>query len=123
MDIKTLIKIDRPIGQLEFFKAGIGIFILQLLAAILFIVLTSDVFGLKSIIWLPVVFLIFIEIPLLYLYFIQCGKRTWDMNGSFGFGLIWNIIFFVFTIMGIFSFGIPALLVFLTLALAKGKLV
>ncbi len=122
MDIQSLLKIDRPIGKLEFFKAGISIFFLQLVAAILFIILTSDVFGIKSIIWLPVIFLIFIEIPLLYLYFIQCGKRTWDIFGSLGTGIIWDIIFFVFTIAGIFSFGVPTLLVFLTLALSKGKI-
>jgi len=121
--VDNLLKINNPTGKLEFFKYSISIALLQLLFALLFVFLTGDVIGLKSIIWLPLLFVIFIELPLLYLYFIQYSKRLWDITGSKSTAIIINIILFVISVIGMISFPPVTIIIYLVLILCQGKII
>jgi len=123
MKFESVLKINSPSGRLEFFKYSVAIVILQTICALLFIFLTGDVFGLKSILWLPFVFVIFIELPLLYLYFIQCAKRLWDITGSKKAGILANIVLFVISFIGMISFPLITVIIYLMLILFQGKIV
>lgn len=123
MKFESILKINSPSGRLEFFKYSVAIVILQTICAFIFIFLTGDVFGLKSIFWLPFVFVIFIELPLLYLYFIQCAKRLWDITGSKKAGILANIILFVISFIGMISFPLITVIIYLILILFQGKIV
>lgn len=123
MKFESILKINSPSGRLEFFKYSVAIVILQTICAFIFIFLTGDVFGLKSIFWLPFVFVIFIELPLLYLYFIQCAKRLWDITGSKKAGILANIILFVISFIGMISFPLITVIIYLMLILFQGKIV
>ena len=119
----TFLKISTPSGRFEFFKYSIAIVLMQTICALLFIFLTGDVFGLKSIYWLTFVFIIFIELPLLYLYFIQCAKRLWDITGSKKAGILANIVLFVISFIGMISFPLITVIIYLMLILFQGKIV
>lgn len=119
----NLLKINSPFGRFEFFKYSVAIVILQTICALIFIFLTGDVFGLKSIFWLPFVFIVFIELPLLYLYFIQCAKRLWDITGNKKTGILANIVLFVISFIGMISFPLITVIIYLMLILFQGKIV
>jgi hypothetical protein len=121
--VDNFIKINNPSGKLEFFKYSIVIVILQTIATLFFIFLTSDVFGLKSIFWLPFVFFVFFELPLLYLYFIQCAKRLWDITGNKKAGILTNLILFTISFIGMISFPLITVIIYLILILYQGKIV
>lgn len=123
VNIGNFVKINNPSGRLEFFKYSISIALVQLFFALLFVFLTGDVLGLKSIIWLPLLFVIFIELPLLYLYFVQCAKRLWDITGSKCTAIIINIILFVISVIGMISFPPVTIIIYLVLILCQGKIV
>lgn len=121
--IDNLLKINNPSGRLEFFKYTMGIVVLQTICAFVFVFLTSDIFGLKSLLWLPFVFVFFIELPLLYMYFIQCTKRLWDITGSSKTGILVNIFLFIISFIGMISFPLLIVIIYLILILFQGKIV
>jgi len=123
MKIENLLKINSPSGKLEFFKYTLIIGLIQTVCAFMFVFLTSDVLGLKSIFWMPFIFVIVIELPLLYLYFIQCARRLWDITGSKNTGLIINTALFVISVIGMISFPLVTIIIFLVLILCQGKIV
>lgn len=123
MKIESLLKINSPSGKLEFFKYSIVIGLIQTVCALMFVFLTSDVLGLKSIFWMLFIFVIVIELPLLYLYFIQCARRLWDITGSKNTGLIINTALFVISVIGMISFPLVTIIIFLVLILCQGKIV
>ena len=123
MKTENLLKINSPSGKLEFFKYAVIIGLIQTVCALMFVFLTSDVLGLKSIFWKPFIFVIVIELPLLYLYFIQCARRLWDITGNKNTGLIINTALFVISVIGMISFPIVTIIIFLVLILCQGKIV
>ena len=123
MKIESLLKINSPSGKLEFFKYSIVIGLIQTICAFMFVFLTSDVLGLKSIFWLSFLFVIVIELPLLYLYFIQCARRLWDITGNKNAGLIISTVLFVISVIGMISFPLVTIIIFLVLILGQGKIV
>lgn len=123
MKIESLLKINSPSGKLEFFKYSIVIGLIQTICAFMFVFLTSDVLGLESIFWLPFLFVIVIELPLLYLYFIQCARRLWDITGNKNAGLIISTVLFVISVIGMISFPLVTIIIFLVLILCQGKIV
>lgn len=123
MKIESLLKINSPSGKLEFFKYSIVIILIQTICALIFVFLASDTLGLKSIFWLPFLFVIVIELPLLYLYFIQCARRLWDITGNKNAGLIINTVLFAISVIGMISFPLITIIIFLVLILCQGKIV
>lgn len=123
MKLESLLNINNPSGRFEFFKYSIAIVLFQTLFALIFIFFTNDVFGLKSIFWFPFVFVIFIELPLFYLYFIQCSKRLWDITGSKKVGILTNIILFIISFIGMIGFPLITVIIYLILILFRGKIV
>ena len=123
MKFESVLKINSPSGRFEFFKYSIAIVLIQTLFTFLFLFLLSDVFGFKSLFWFPFVFVIFIELPLLYLYFIQCAKRLWDITGSKKAGILANIVLFVISFIGMISFPLITVIIYLMLILFQGKIV
>lgn len=123
MNLDNILKINSPSGRFDFFKYSIAIVVLQTLFSVVFLFLTGDIFGLKSIFWLPFVFVIFIELPLLYLYFIQCSKRLWDITGSKKAGILANVVLFVISFIGMISFPLITVIIYLVLILCQGKIV
>ena len=123
MKTENLLKINSPSGKLEFFKYAVIIGLIQTVCALMFVFLTSDVLGLKSIFWMPFIFVIVIELPLLYLYFIQCARRLWDITGNKNAGLIISTVLFVISVIGMISFPLVTIIIFLVLILCQGKIV
>ena len=123
MQFENLLKINNPIGRFEFFKYSILIAILQLIFALIFVYATSNILGLKSIIWFPLVFAIIVELPLLYLYFVQSAKRLWDITGEKNNAIIINIFVFIISVIGMISFAPLALIIYLVLILCQGKII
>jgi uncharacterized membrane protein YhaH (DUF805 family) len=123
MNFDNLLKINNPSGRLEFFKYSICIAVLQLIFALVFLFLTSNVLGAKSIIWLPPFFVILFELPLLYLYFIQSAKRLWDITGNRNSAIMVNIFVFIISVIGMISFAPLALIIYLVLILCQGKII
>lgn len=123
MQFENLLKINNPIGRFEFFKYSILIAILQLIFALIFVYATSNILGLKSIIWFPLVFAVIIELPLLYLYFVQCAKRLWDITGEKNNAILINIFVFVISVIGMISFAPLTLIIYLVLILCQGKII
>lgn len=121
--VDNLLKINNPTGKLKFFKYSISIALAQLVFALLFVFLTANIFGFKSIIWFPLIFVIFIELPLLYLYFIQCSKRLWDITGRKNIAIIINIFLFLISVIGMISFPPVTIIIYLVLILCQGKIV
>ena len=119
----NLFKINNPSGRLEFFKYSISIAFLQLIFALIFVYITNNILGLKSIIWFPLVFAVIVELPLLYLYFVQCGKRLWDITGEKNSAIIINIFVFLISVIGMISFAPLALIIYLVLILCQGKII
>lgn len=122
-NIENFVKINNPSGKLEFFKVSIAIVLFQLLLSLVFLYIIGNILGLKSIIWFPFIFVIFVELPLLYLYFIQCAKRAWDITGNKNSGILMGAI--VFTIIIIFMIYFPpvTILLYLILILLNGKII
>ncbi len=123
MQFENLLKINNPSGRLEFFKYTILIAILQLIFALIFVYATSNILGLKSIIWFPLAFAIIVELPLLYLYFVQSAKRLWDITGEKNNAIIINIFIFIISVIGMISFAPLALIIYLVLILCQGKII
>ena len=123
MQFENLLKINNPIGRFEFFKYSILIAILQLIFALIFVYATSNILGLKSIIWFPLAFAIIVELPLLYLYFVQSAKRLWDITGEKNNAIIINIFIFIISVIGMISFAPLALIIYLVLILCQGKII
>ena len=123
MNLESISKINNPIGRLEFFKYSVAIVALQTIFAFVFVFLTGNVLGLKSIFWFPFIFIIFIELPLLFLYFVQCSKRLWDITGSRQAGILTNILLFIISFIGMISFPLVTVIIYLILILVQGKII
>ena len=68
--MKELFKINSACDRFEFFQRSMMLFVLQLVFALTFWTLTTYT-GIKNMLWLIPLFLIFVELPLLYIYFVQ----------------------------------------------------
>lgn len=123
MQFENFLKINNPSGRLEFFKYTILIAILQLIFALIFVYAMKNILGLKSIIWFPLVFAIIVELPLLYLYFVQSAKRLWDITGEKNNAIIINIFVFIISVIGMINFAPLALIIYLVLILCQGKII
>ena len=123
MNFDNILKINRPSGRLEFFKYSIYIAALQLIFALAFLFLTGNILGVKSIILLPLIFVILFELPLLYLYFIQSAKRLWDITGERNSAIIINVFVFIISVIGMISFALLTLIIYLVLILCQGKII
>lgn len=123
MQFENFLKINNPSGRLEFFKYTILIAILQLIFALIFVYAMKNILGLKSIIWFPLVFAIIVELPLLYLYFVQSAKRLWDITGEKNNAIIINIFVFIISVIGMISFAPLAFIIYLVLILCQGKII
>ena len=123
MQFENFLKINNPSGRLEFFKYTILIAILQLIFALIFVYAMKNILGLKSIIWFPLVFAIIVELPLLYLYFVQSAKRLWDITGEKNNAIIINIFVFIISVIGMINFAPLALIIYLVLIFCQGKII
>ncbi len=117
----SLLKLDMPIGKLNFFVNSIILFLLHLLGIGLYYVLYFITGGPKAILALLCSFIVIIGIPLLYLNFINYAKRLWDITDSKKLALIINTIWFIISGICIFVCPILIVTVYLILIFYPGK--
>ena len=115
--MEEFFKITTPCDRFKFFQNTMLLFVVQLVFALTFWILTTYVTGIKSILWLTPVFLIFIELPLLYMYFVQATRRIYSILGVFRLSIVASIIVFVFSTIGLVFFPVLALLIYTALLL------
>lgn len=79
----SLFKLDMPIGRLKFFENSILLFIFWFIAVIIYFGLyySTRETASASILIIVIIGILF-GLPLLYLNFINCAKRTWDITGN-----------------------------------------
>jgi len=111
--MKNLCLIKTPCDRFNFFQKSIILFIIQLFFGIIFWTLTSYVTGIKSILWLTPVFLLFVELPLLYLYFVLSARRIWSILGVFKLSVAVAVILFIVSVVGFIYFPILAVLIYI----------
>ena len=86
--LNKLLKINEPMGQKTYFKYS---FCLILIQALLVLIFTGIYFTIKipiQFILLLIAFLLIVEIPFLYIYYIFCTKRIWDITQD-KFNAVW----------------------------------
>jgi hypothetical protein len=115
------LKINFPCERLKFFQNCMILFVVQFICAVTFWVLTTYVTGFRSILWLTPLFLIFVELPLLYMYFVQCARRTYSILGVRKISLIVSIFLFLLSLIGIIYFPILAVLIFVMFLLVPER--
>lgn len=104
----NFLKIKTACTRFQFFQYTMTLFIIQLVFALVFWILTTFT-GLKNIFWLIPAFIILIEFPLLYLYFIQSARRIFSILGVYKISIFLALILFIFSLAG-FVYA-PALVV------------
>lgn len=120
--IENLLIVNRPINRFEFFKYTICMTILELALAFIFILLAEKVYESQIILLMPIIFSIFIILPLLYLYSVQFSKRLWDITKDNKAGLLSGIIILIISAIGIIVFPALTVAIYLTLILLPGKI-
>lgn len=111
-----ILNLFQKISRIDFFKSTIILFIFQLFIALIFWLLTSFT-GVKSILWLTPLFIIFIELPILFIYFILCSRRLYSILDAKILSTILNFILFILSLVGFIHIPFLALLVYLMLLL------
>ena len=120
--IENLLIVNRPINRFEFFKYTICMTILELALAFIFILLAEKVYESQIILLMPIIFSIFIILPLLYLYSVQFSKRLWDITKDNKAGLLAGIIILIIAAISIIVFPALTVAIYLTLILLPGKI-
>lgn len=111
--MKNYYKIISPCDRFNFFQKSMVLFVLQLVFGVTFWILTTYVSGIKSMLWLTPLFLIFIELPLLYLYFVLSARRIWSILGVFKISIFLAVILFILSLMGFIYFPVLAVLIYI----------
>lgn len=109
-------KIKTVCDRYEFFQKTITLFFLQLVFALSFWLLTTYT-GVKNILWLTPVFLLFIELPLLYLYFVQTARRLWSILGVKRISILLAFILLLFYFAGFIYAPVLVVLIYVMLLL------
>ena len=109
-------KLKTACDRYEFFQKTITIFLLQLVFTLVFWALTTYT-GIKNILWLTPVFLILIELPLLYFYFVLIARRLWSILGVYRLSILISVILFVLSFTGFIYVPILAVLIYVMLLL------
>ena len=84
----NFLKINEPMGRETYFKRAICLIALQVLLVLIYAGVTFMVKIPSQFVLMFLGFMFFIEIPFLYVYFILCTKRLWDITGD-KFNAIW----------------------------------
>ena len=74
------LKIDEPMKRETYFKYSICLILLQVILVLIFAGINFLIKVPAQFILLFIVFMIFVEIPILYMFFSLCSKRIWDLT-------------------------------------------
>ena len=118
--MKELFKINSACDRFEFFQRSMMLFVLQLVFALTFWTLTTYT-GIKNMLWLIPLFLIFVELPLLYIYFVLIARRMWSILGAFKLGILTAIILFALSFAGFIYAPILVVLIYVMLLLVRER--
>lgn len=118
--MKKLFKINSACDRFEFFQKTMMLFVMQLIFALVFWVLTTYT-PIKNILWIIPLFLIFIELPLLYIYFVLIARRMWSILGAFKLGIIAALVLFILSVAGFLYSPILVVLIYLMLLLVRER--
>ena len=117
--LRGLIKIDEPMGRETYFKFSICLIALQILLVLMYAGITFTVKIPAQFVLMFLAFMFLVEIPFLYMFFVLCTKRIWDITDD-KFNALW-----ISAIALIFSLFIPPMfvLMFIVLVLlpSRGK--
>lgn len=123
-DSKTsLLKIDMPIGKMKFFVNSIIIFVLQLVAMIIYYLFYFTMKSPSSILALIIVTGILFGMPILYLNFVNYTKRMYDITGNFHRGIWFTVGLFAISSFCIFLFPPAILFFYIAMIFMPGELV
>lgn len=123
-DSKTsLLKIDMPIGKMKFFVNSIIIFVLQLIAMIIYYLFYFTMKSPSSILALIIVTGLLFGMPILYLNFVNYTKRMYDITGNFHRGIWFTVGLFAISFYCIFLFPLAILFFYITMILMPGGLI
>lgn len=90
------LKIDEPINRETYFKYSICLILLQVILVLIFAGINFLIKVPAQFILLFIVFMVFVEIPILYMFFSLCSKRLWDIiQDKFISILVCAIIFII----------------------------
>lgn len=109
-------KIKTACDRFEFFQKTITLFFLQLVFALTFWALTTYT-GVKNILWLTPIFLIFIELPLLYFYFVLTVRRLRSILGVSKLSVLLALILLLLSFIGFIYAPILVVLIYVMLLL------
>jgi len=118
--MKELLKISSACDRFEFFQRSMMLFVLQLVFALTFWALTTYT-GVKNMLWVTPLFLIFIELPLLYLYFVLIARRVWSILGVFKLGIFVSLVLFALSFAGFIYAPILVVLIYVMLLLVRER--
>lgn len=119
----NLFIIDMPINKLNFFIYSIILFIIQIVGVLLYYGLYFTIKSPSSFVILLALFILIFGIPLLYLNFINCVKRMWDITGNYHRGFWITVGMFAVSVFCIFLFPIALLFFYLAMIFMPGKIV
>lgn len=119
----NLFIIDMPISKINYFVYSVILFIIQLIGVAIYYGLYFSLNNPKSFIILLILFILICGIPLIYLNFINCVKRMWDIVGDYHKGLWLTVGMFAISIFCIFLFPLALLIFYLALIFTPGKIV
>lgn len=73
--------IDKPMDRLTFFRQSVILLLVQIICVLIYAFIHFQIVTPILFLALFVFFLIFVEFPILYLYFIMSSKRIWSAFG------------------------------------------
>ena len=91
---------DKPISREHFFKLSLVLVVLQIIGVLAFTFIyffkSDSPYDFLILFWC---FIIFVEFPILYAYFIATVKRMWDILGENNLNIWMNLLFFIFSLI------------------------
>lgn len=91
---------DAPMKREDFFKLSLVLLFLQIAGILAFVFIyfikTDSPYDFFILFW---TFIFFVELPILYAYFIASVKRFWDILGENKLNIWLNLLYFIFSII------------------------
>ncbi len=86
--LNNFLKINEPIGRETYLKCSVCLIALQVLLVLLYAGINFMIKIPAQFILLFLAFMIFVELPVLYVYFVLSTKRIWDVTED-KFNALW----------------------------------
>lgn len=81
-DLFSLFKIDKPMDRFTFFKQSVILLVFQIFSVGMYAFLHFKIITPILFLLLFILFLLLVEFPVLYIYYVMSSKRLWSIFGS-----------------------------------------